>query len=159
MFSNVFGDYTKERSEFELKANVCYERFGDMVNVGIALQSSFLVAVLSEYELSELTHQMNIWKSQERFIIQGCSQVPLHESDFNESDRRMIITLGNMYPVEMIKASEVLRVGNSYFVPSKSEITRLTEEHFDVLAALSEKEELHNPVYLEIDDEGVLLVD
>ena len=48
VFSNVFGDYTKERSEFKLKANACYERFGNQVNAGIALQCSFLVSVLSD---------------------------------------------------------------------------------------------------------------
>ena len=159
VFSNVFGDYTKERSEFELKANACYERFGSQVNAGIALQCSFLVSVLSEQELSALTHEMNIWKSQERFIIQSCSQVPLHESDFNEGDIYLIKTLGRMYPVEMITTSEILRVGKNYFVVGHSDFARLTEEHIDVLSTLSSNEELHNPVFLKIDKEGVMSVD
>ena len=159
VFSNVFGDYTKERGAFERKADACYELFGKKINSTIALQCGFMVATLSEQELSAITHEMNIWKSQEKFINQGCYQVSLSESDFNEHDYDMIRMLGEMYPVEMIKASEVMRVGNSYFVLNKADLTRLTEEHLDVLMSLTDNAELHNPVFVTIDEEGCLLID
>ena len=159
VFSNVWGDYTKERGAFERKANECYELYGKNIDTSRALQCSFIVATLSEQELSALTHEMNIWKKQERFIIQGCSQVPLYESDFNEADYQIIETLGRMYPVEMIESSEIVKVDNYYFVMSKVNFTKLTEEHLDILMALSSSEELHNPVFLSIDEEGGLMID
>lgn len=159
VFSNVFGDYTKERKAFERKADICYELFGKMINVTRALQCGFIVATLSEQELSDLTHEMNIWRSQEKYINLGCYQVSLQESDFNEHDYSLIKMLGEMYPLEMIEGSEIVSVGNSYFVLSKSDFTRLTEEHFDVLMSLSGNSELHNPVFITIDEEGCLLID
>ena len=159
VFSNVFGDYTKERGAFERKAEACYELLGKKINPTIALQCGFIVATLSEQELSALTHEMNIWKSQEKYINQGFYQVSLSESDFNEHDYDLIRKLGAMYPVEMIKASEVMRVGNTYFVLCRADFTRLTEEHLDVLMTLSGDSELHNPVFVTIDEEGCLLID
>lgn len=159
VFSNVFGDYTKERAAFERKAEACYELFGKKINPVIALQCGFIVATLSEQELSALTHEMNIWKSQEKYINMGCYQVSLSESDFNEHDYDMIRMLGEMYPVEMIKSSEVMRVGNSYFVLNKSDFTKLTEEHLDALMSLAGNSELHNPVFVSIDEGGCLLID
>ncbi|KXG90561.1 hypothetical protein HMPREF3232_00488 [Fannyhessea vaginae] len=42
---------------------------------------------------------------------------------------------------------------------SKSDSELLTEKHFNVLLTLAENEELHNPVFVDIDKEGRLLVD
>ena len=159
VFSNVFGDYTKERAEFERKANACYELFGKKLNHERALLCSFIVATLSELELSELTHKMNIWKSQADLISKGYLQVPLYESDFNEDDCMMIKTLESIYPLEMIKSSEVINVGNYYFVMSKADFKQLTEEHIDILSALALTDELHNPVFVEVDKKGGLLID
>ena len=47
----------------------------------------------------------------------------------------------------------------NYFVFTKTDAQHLTEEHFDILLALAENEELHNPVFVDIDDEGRLIVD
>ena len=147
VFSNVWGDYTKDRWDFEQAGNMCFEKYGEMVNVARALQCSFIVSTLSERELSALTHEMNIWKSQEKYINQGCYQVSLRESDFNE------------YDFHMIETSEIVRVDNYYFVLSREDFTRLTEEHQDILMSLTDNAELHNPVFVSIDEEGCLLID
>ena len=159
VFSNVWGDYTKDRWDFEQVADMYFEKYGETVDIARALQCSFIVSTLSERELSALTHEMNIWKSQEKFINQGCYQVSLRESDFNEHDFHMIELLGRIYPVEMIKTSEIVRVDNYYFVLSRDDFTRLTEEHQDVLMSLTDNAELHNPVFVSIDEEGCLLID
>ena len=159
VFSNVFGDYTKERRSFEQAASECFEKFGGMINVGRAMQCAFIVSILSEQELSSLTHEMNIWKKQEKYILQGCWQVSLYEADFSEEDSQLIRTLGEMYPLEMIRASEIVRVGNFYFVMDKADFPKLTEEHLDVLSTFADKAELHNPIFLEIDSKGGLILD
>ena len=64
-----------------------------------------------------------------------------------------------MYPIEMIENSIVVDLDKNYFVFSKEDSVKLTEEHFDTLMLLSERETLHHPVYVDIDPEGRLLID
>ena len=52
-----------------------------------------------------------------------------------------------------------MKVDKNYFVFSKTDSKKLTEEHFDALMTLAKQEDLHNPVYVDVDEEGRLLVD
>ncbi len=159
VFSNVWGDYTKDRIEFNIAAKREFERPQERINTDRAKRSHFIVMTLSERELSELTHKMNIWKCKEKRIKSGEYQVNLEENDFNESDRKMMALLSDMFPISMIDNSFVFECNSKYFVLNKDDMTRLTEQHYNTLATLSDNAELHNPVYVEIDDGGCLLID
>ena len=159
VFSPVWGDYTKDRKEFDARALEAYNREKAKVNEVRAKRSSFIVSSLSENELSELTHQFNIWQAKSLRIMSGEQQVELCENDFNESDSQIVRMLEKMYPADMIQNSEIINVGEIYFVFSKKDIEKLTEQHLDILSMVSEQEELHNPVYVEIDEDGRLCVD
>lgn len=159
VFSHVWGDYTKERVAFDMAADECFKSKKVDIDEIRAKKCAFVVSTMSEKELSNLTHKMNIWKSKEQRIMSGEYQVPLSESDFDEGDANMISLLERMYPVEMIDSSTIITVDNHYFVFDKSDIPKLREEHFDTLSILSENEELYNPVYVDIDEEGRLLID
>lgn len=159
VFSNVWGDYTKERELFDKMAEKRYSLQGNEVNEERALKCAFIVAVLSERELSDLTHRMNIWKAKEKRILAGERQVELEERDFNQDDRKLISLLDQMYPIDMIKNSAIVSLDNNFFVFQKKDATQLTEEHFDTLMSLAEKESLNNPVYVEINEEGRLIID
>lgn len=159
VFSNVWGDYTKERDAFNHAADESYAEKRFAINEIRARKSAFVVSTMSENELSELTHSMNIWKSKEARIMSGEYQVNLEERDFNEEDRRIISLLDQMYPIELIDSSEVFNLDNHYFVFKKSHVPRLTEAHFDTLCTLSENEQLFNPVYVDIDEGGRLIID
>ena len=160
VFSNVWGDYTKERQEFERLGDICYERYGSMLNHQRALQCGFIVSILSEHELSSLTYEMNIWKKQKDLILKGIYQVSLKETDFNDDDRKLIEKLSGMYPVELAETSSVINLDSYHFVLSREDMLRLTEEHIDVLCSLTQTApELHNPVYVEIDEDGRLVID
>ena len=159
VFSNVWGDYTKERYSFELRSQDCFENFSNIIDTDIAQQCSFIVATLSEYELSALTHKMNIWKCKEKFINLGYEQVSLCESDFNSADFQLIKILGSMYPLRMVNSSEIIRLGDFYFVISKKDFRNFTEQHIDTLSIIVQEEELHNPVFIEIDEKGRLIID
>lgn len=159
VFSNVWGDYTKEREAFNEAAEESFRRGLSEINEERAKKCAFVVGVLSENELSELTHTMNLWKAKERRIMSGEYQVDLDERDFNENDSRLISMLDAMYPIDLIDDSEIIEIDNHYFVFRKSDTRRLTEEHFDILSILTEKEQLHNPVYVEIDEGGRLIID
>lgn len=61
VFSNVWGDYTKERTAFDTAAMKTYEAKKDSVNETRAKKCGFIVETMTEEELSELTHKMNLW--------------------------------------------------------------------------------------------------
>ena len=159
VFSNVWGDYTKERPEFDAASNRAFSMHPEYTDEERAKKVAFTVKTLSEAELSELTHHMNIWRSKKDRIMNGELQVTLEEKDFNDADRILVQRLINLYPLSLIDDSDVIELNNKYFVFSKSDISKLEEQHYNVLAMLSEKEELHNPVFVEVDDGGRLVVD
>ena len=159
VFSNVWGDYTKERMTFNVAATEAYKAKKDDINIERAKKCAFIVNTMTETELSQLTHKMNLWKSKEQRIMLGEYNVDLYEKDFNEDDKSMIHVLDKMYPVNMIDNSVIINLDKNYFVFSSNDSHKLTEEHFDILMTLAEQENLHNPVYVDIDAEGRLLVD
>lgn len=159
VFSHVWGDYTKERIAFDSAAEECYNHKKADINETRAKKCAFVVSTLSEKELSDFTHKMNIWKSKEKRIMSGEYQVVLSENDFNQEDKELISLLDSMYPIEMINSSRIISVDNHYFIFNKENISKLTEEHFDTLSILAENEELYNPIYVDIDEEGRLLID
>ncbi|GAA5414334.1 hypothetical protein [Ureaplasma ceti] len=159
VFSNVWGDYTKEKIEFLMMSKACYENNFQHIKEDIAQKCGFIVSSLTEQELSNITHEMNIWKAQYYRIHNGERNVTLCELDFNQNDEQIIRSLDEMYPIEMINNSEIINLKEKYFIISKSNITKLKSKHFNVLTRLSECEELNNPVFVDIDEEGRLLID
>ena len=102
---------------------------------------------------------MNIWNCKKEYINQGVSQVPLDEKDFNQDDVHLIEELNNIYPIEMINSSRIINIDNFYFVINQNKFQELTEKHFDVLSTIIKNEELHNPVFIDIDESGQLIID
>lgn len=159
VFSNVWGDYTKERTLFDSAAEQCYNCGKADINEIRAKKCAFIVSTLSEKELSDFTHKMNLWKSKEKRIMSGEYQVALSENDFSQEDKELVSLLESMYPIELVDSSKIISVDNHYFIFNQEDIPRLTEEHFDTLSILAENEEFYNPIYVEIDEEGRLLID
>lgn len=159
VFSNVWGDYTKEKSAFNEAAKNAYKSGKNEINVQRAKKCSFIVRTMNETELSELTHQMNLWKSKKARIMSGEYNVDLLEKDFDENDEYMMNLLDSMYSVDIIDDCNVFNLDKNYFVFSKEDSNKLTEKHFDILMTLAEQEVLHNPVYVYIDLEGRLVID
>ena len=161
VFSNVWGDYTKERFAFNRAADNAFREHLNMVNEIRAKKTAFIVSVLSERELSDLTHTLNLWRSKKERILSDEYQVALEEKDFSSDDAAIMELLDEMYPIEMIEKSERISIDNITFVLPKEDFANLTEEMLDVLSELAEKHEkneLHNPVYVTI-EEGRLVID
>lgn len=159
VFSQVWGDYTKDRREFDRAAEKSYNSEKNNINEERAEKCAFVVRTLSENELSELTHAMNLWKAKEKRILGGEYQVDLEESDFDNEDFKMISALDKMYPIEIIRNSSVVEIDSHYFVFHKNDMSKLTERHFDTLSSIAESGEICNPVYVEIDEGGRLVID
>lgn len=159
VFSNVWGDYTKDRTAFNAVSMSCYEEEHESVNVKRARKCAFIVSTLSEAELSDLTHELNLWKVKEERIMSGEYQVRLMEADFNSEDAQLVSCLEKMYPDEIVDNSEVIRLERNYFIFRKADVQKLTEQHLDTLMTLAENENLSNPVYVDIDEKGRLVID
>ena len=159
VFSNVYGDYTKERKIFDKEAEKAFIANKDMVDNEIANKAKFLVRVLTEKELSVLSHKMNIWNSKEKQISNGELQVTLNESDFNENDFKIVEDIDKIFPIEFIQNHDIVIVGKNHFVFANDDIPKIAENQIDTLYELSTKEELENPVYVNINERGIMEID
>lgn len=159
VFSTVFGDYKNDRIKFDSEAEKAYRGKKQPINEDRAAVAAFIVETLTERELSDLTHQFNIWKAQEARIMNHVPQVDLKESDYNETDRQLILALASLYPPEAIKDDEIISIDQTSFVFSPEDVSKLDDTHYDTLWSLSQNEDLHNPVFVTIDEEGRLCVD
>lgn len=161
VFSTVWGDYTKEKNSFNTQADKYYISHSDIINPDIAEFASFVTDIFNENELSELTHKMNIWKSKESLINNDCYQVELSESDFTDDDASLLKNLRDSFSSDIIKCSTTIEIGPKTFLFDSENYSRFTASHLDLLSDLVCKhgDDLENPVYVEIDEEGVLLVD
>ncbi|MGV2393290.1 UNVERIFIED_CONTAM: hypothetical protein O8I53_10155 [Campylobacter lari] len=59
----------------------------------------------------------------------------------------------------MINDSVIINLDNKYFVLPKYQETLLTEKHYDLLLSLAKNKSLMNPIFIEIDEEGRILID
>lgn len=71
----------------------------------------------------------------------------------------MVKQLYSLYPTDLIQQSSIISIGNYNFVLRKDDLDRLTDDQYAILSLISETTELHNPVYVEVDEEGKLIVD
>ncbi|WP_311078316.1 hypothetical protein [Paenibacillus polymyxa] len=159
VFSDVYGDYIYEYWDFNKSVEECYESRPDIVNNDHAKLAGFLVKIMNEEDLSLLTHEFNIWKSKEYRIKRQEQQVRLSKNDFNEDDKKLMITLKEMYPIDYIDSVEVVNIAGKNFIISKDDLNGLTENQKDTLMTIAEQKELLNPVYISISEDGVILVD
>lgn len=159
VFSDVFGDRRHEELIFEKEVENVYERNPFLVDEERAKFSGFLVSIMSDQELSELTHQFNIWNSKSERIKRNEKQVPLDEKDFNSDDQEILNTLREAYPTEYINSVYTLDIGAIHFVIDIDNADRISEAHMDILWQLSKNKDLENPVYIDFSENGVLLVD
>ena len=112
---------------------------------------------MTDTELSDLTHQLDMWKSKKDLINNGQKQIPINFSDISKEDKEK---LKKIFKTTLsIDNFQVIKIANKIFLIKKEELNDLTDEHYEVLDLLSQENDLINPVYLSIDKEGVLLVD
>lgn len=165
VFSDVYGDYKHRTDDFVTVVQEAYELFLDgmiklKINEDRAKLVGFLVKILSEQELSDLSHEFNIWKCNEEDIKRGERHLSLNETDFNLADVRLMRQLRDMYNVEYIDSVEVHWFADTCFIISKEESQLMTPEHETALVntVLENEGEIMSPAYLTLED-GVLVID
>lgn len=160
VFSQVWGDYTKERSSFDHEADNSYAKNASkIIDSNLANKIGFFIKTCTEEELSGITHSMNIWSSKKERILSGEYQVDLEEKDFSNNDAEIMNNIVSAYSNDFIENSKVLQIKNKIFLLSKNDIAKFTPIQMDTLQELANEPELENPVYIAIDETGRLLVD
>lgn len=155
VFGEVYGDYTYRKEEFEPELDTMVPIDIDYT---IAKKAGFLVEILSKEELSDITHKLKIWKAKEEKIFSAEKHISLDESDFDVRDNKIVVGLKDIYSTEFIDSVNIIKIKNKNFLLNHYDFGSLTDQQKDVLEMLAE-EDLENPVYISIGEEGELLVD
>lgn len=159
VFSDVYGDYFYEKDEFIISVEQDFNFNKDIVNEDTAKLAKFLVNILNEEELSDLTHEFNIWNAKEDLINRGVKHVSLNEQDLSNNDFLILKTLKETYTSEYIDSVEVLEFNDKSFLINKSDIDKITEEQLEIFINLSKDDTIDSPVYINLSEDGVILVD
>lgn len=156
VFIEVYGDY---KYRFDELVDVVSEITPNSIDENLAKKAHFLTRIMDNVELSDLTHQFDIWKVHEDEIQKNVMHIEMKDSDFSESDCQLASELYEMYDDSIIENSEVLVIGNRHFLLSKNDFRKLSEEQKNTLELIALEESLINPVYVEIGSEGELIID
>ncbi len=159
VFGDVYGEYTYEWQDFLEDSKKTFNNLKETIDYNIAKTSAFLVKILTETELSELTHSFNVWNCKESQIYAGIKNVRLSEQDISDEDLEKIRILSTMYSDELIESSEIIEFNGKSFILPKDEMKFLKEDTYDILMKLSEIDDLVNPIYINLTEEGTVLVD
>lgn len=156
--SFVYGDYTYRQPE--LTRAIEENKNLELVQPEIARKANFLVQILNTQEISDLTHEFDLWKTPVGLHSDFDKEnIPLDEVHFSQTDEAMTKELFYMYDDELIKNSTVIHTFGKHFVLSKDDANKLTEDQQSILDGLSFDETLQNPVFVEIDSDGALIID
>lgn len=97
-----------------------------------------------------------MWSTHKEEIDAGKKQIPMSEKDITDDDIEILDLLKSSEPDYDY---EILRIDQKNFVFSKEDFMNLNEEHLELLDSLSTNEELLNPVYVEVESSGRLVID
>lgn len=159
IFSSVWEDSIRRRDEFRAKATETFHASEETVNADLAQQAAFVVASMSDAELTEMSHTFHIWSAKKDKIRAGEFPVDLEDADFNDTDREIIVALQELYPLTLVSSSVIFPLDDLRFVFTKADFEKLTEEHIDALAKAARNPDLTNPIYVYYKENGKLLLD
>lgn len=144
---------------FDNEATKQYTENGsEIIDLTLADKIGFFIKTCTEDELSGITHSMNIWRSKRDRILSGEYQVDLEDKDFTSDDAEIINNIVSAYSKEFIQNVKVLPIKIKFFCFLKNAAV-LTPVQMDTLQELANESSLENPVYVNIDESGRLLVD
>ena len=157
VFGAVWTDYG---DRFHRYSKSTYEEKIIEVNDDRAKRCAFIVQTLTEEEWSSLMKKLNIYKAKESEILKHKYKIAeLDLADLNDEDINLITMLDNQYPSELVENSKIISVKEKKFVVSKVDYEKIIQNHMERLEKLAKKTNLHNPVFVRLDDKGNLVVD
>ena len=160
VFGAVWDDYGTICDGFHINSKSFYEDKVININENRAKRCAFIVQTLTEEEWSSLMKKLNIYKAKESEILNHKYKIAeLDLADLNDEDINLITMLDNLYPSELVENSEIISVKEKKFVVSKVDYEIIIQNHMERLEKLAKKTNLHNPVFVKLDDKGNLVVD
>lgn len=156
VYSDVYGDFTYRQESFIAVLQNLDVR--NDVEEYLADYANFIVSILNEDELSDLTHELNMWKVHRSNIHRGILHIPMYETDIDFSDHSFVTELFHMYQDINLNEVEVLTINQTNFVLEKNLNQQLTEEQRLALFTIADQE-LNNPVFVSLGEDGVLEID
>lgn len=172
VFSIAYGDYTYRIDELVSRIKETKDTLIDycsemvvhtqsklILNLPNVRLANFITSIMTESELSEFTHNFTAWKEREVEVMSGIKNISIENVQLSEQDKYILDSLKEMYTPELIERYNSIEVGNKYFLISKDQMSQISKEQETALLTLSENDSLHNPVFVEINEEGVLEID
>ena len=160
VFGAVWTDYGKVCDRFHIISKSIYEDKVINVNEDRARRCAFIVQTLTEEEWSSLMKKLNIYKAKESEILNYKYKIAeLDLADLNDEDINLITMLNNLYSSVLVENSEIITVKEKIFIVSKVDCEKIIQNHMERLEKLAKKTNLHNPVFVKLDDKGNLVVD
>lgn len=125
------------------------------INTQWARAFSFTINSITEQELKAIMCEFHMWHcASQQFGTQ--SEVPmLEEHIVEEEDFTLLSTLFDAVPEYEY---EIIEINDKRFVLSTQDCQSANIKHFNILLQISRQEHLYNPVYIEIDANGHLIV-
>jgi len=114
VFSNFYGDITYREEEISDYLRSAKE--DNTTNELNARTSKFLIETMTDSELSDLTHEFDMWKVHKDKISANVQQIPMSEEDITDDDIDLIEFIRSSEPAFKY---EVLMVGDKRFVCSR----------------------------------------
>ncbi|MDC4181934.1 type II toxin-antitoxin system antitoxin SocA domain-containing protein [Mycoplasma bradburyae] len=151
--------------DFQNDCENVYNNHINDVNEEVAERISFIVESLTENELSEITHEFNIWKNKEKEILNN-PFLKLSKNDFNDNDKKLIKELYDLYPLELVKKSMIINFNKSefYFIFPRDKYIEMfisgeLHDFENKLKEIKYNKKVHNPIFVDIDEEGDIIFD
>lgn len=147
--NDMFSNYIELRRYVE--SNRQFE-----INTQWARVFSFVINSITEQELKDIMCEFHMWRrASQQFKTQ--SEIPMLEKHIVEKeDFALLQTLLDTVPEYEY---EILEINDKRFVLSTQDCQSLTKKQIDTLTQLSKQEQLYNPVHIQIDTNGRLVVD
>lgn len=155
VFSDTWGDFKHDYDEIDRAIDSSQIDFNSNIENSLK-KAGFLVNSLSNDELIELTHNLDMWKSKEEDVKKEVRHIPIKENDITDLD---LVKIGHLYDLcDIENVYNTFAINDKKFLLLAEQMLEFNEEHLHVLQELSTSKELLNPVYISI-EEGVLLID
>lgn len=116
--------------------------------------AAFLSEALNGDELMELARELRLVSDQE----ESPDDPILPEADFTFCERQMLCQLQALFPPVVYHHVKILTCKAKNFILARDDYEMLTAANHRALHQLAELPELHNPVYVEFDEHGGLMI-
>lgn len=130
----------------------------ECISKDIAKVAMRITSMLSESDLFSLVKYLDFWAEMESRFAESYLEIDMESLELTVGDLNLINELWSMYADDYYDDLEVIKIRNTYYVIKKNEVGSLNSEHRKILLRLADNN-IPNPVYVNINEEGVLEID